>query len=104
MNTNSAPWTCERCGQVNSRWAAECGRCEARNRRDEHKRAARQLTVPSFFLNVAMFCAIVALVVMNHQQRKLLVTAGNALVGIQDAQLLILNSKPCTESTNVRTY
>jgi hypothetical protein len=104
MNTYSGPWTCERCGQRNISWAVECGRCAAPKQRAEQKRAARQLTVPSFFLNLAMFFAIVALVVMNHQQRKLLITAGNALVGIQDAQIMILNSKPCTESTNVRTY
>jgi hypothetical protein len=26
---NSPPWTCFRCGQLNTGWATECGRCEA---------------------------------------------------------------------------
>jgi hypothetical protein len=27
-SSDSAPWTCERCGQLNSGWATNCGRCE----------------------------------------------------------------------------
>lgn len=68
------------------------------------ERQDHNLHVCHFLVSCCLFVMIGILAFQNYQQRKLLVTAGNAIVTMQDALIQILNSKPCTESTDVRTY